>query len=409
MRLRNITIYGSLVVYQLERADDVGPFFERIYMKLIHLADLHIGKRVLGFPMLEEQEHILSKILDILDKEKPDAVMIAGDIYDKPIPSTDAILCFDDFLNKLVRRDVTIFAIAGNHDSPERLSFGSGLFKQSHVYFAPVFQGEISPITLQDEYGLINIYMLPFVKPSQVRSKFPESIIADYNDAVKTVIQHANINLQERNIILSHQFVTGAMRSESEELSIGGLDNVNAEVFNSFDYVALGHMHRPQSIERKEIRYAGSPLKYSFSEANNKKSVTILSFKEKGNVDIQEIDLLPKHDLKEIKGYYNDLVTKSYYASLNTEDYYHITLIDEEDIMDAMAKLRVIYKNLMKLDYDNTRTRANQAVEQLNEIDNKSPLELFASFYETQNNKPLNEEQSKWSKDIIKSIWEGRE
>jgi len=378
-------------------------------MKLIHLADLHIGKRVNEFPMLEDQEYILSKVLDIIDEEKPDAVMIAGDIYDKPVPSTDAILCFDDFLTKLVRRELMIFAIAGNHDSPERLSFGAGLFKKSHVYFAPVFQGEISPITLTDEYGPIDIYMLPFVKPSQIRSKFPEEAIHDYNDAVKVVIDHTKTDPKRRNLILSHQFVTGALRSESEEPAIGGLDNIDAQIFDAFDYVALGHMHRAQSVERKEIRYAGSPLKYSFSEADNKKSVTIAELKEKGILNIQQIPLLPKHDLKEIKGNYSDLVTKSYYDALNIEDYYHITLTDEEDIMDAMTKLRVIYKNLMKLDYDNTRTRTNQDIENPSGIDEKTPLELFSAFYEIQNNKPLNEEQRVLSEDMIKNIWEDKE
>ena len=358
--------------------------------------------------MLEEQEYILSKILDIIDEEKPDAVMIAGDVYDKPIPSTDAILCFDAFLTRLVRRNVMIFAIAGNHDSPERLSFGAGLFQQSHVYFAPVFQGEISPVTLKDKYGTVNIYMLPFVKPPQVRARFPQDVIADYNDAVNTIIQHSNINRQERNIMLSHQFVTGAIQSESEELSIGGLDNVNASAFDCFDYVALGHMHRPQSVERDEIRYAGSPLKYSFSEASNKKSVTVVDAKEKGRIEIRELPLRPKRDLVEIKGNYNDLVAKSFYEPLNTEDYFHITLTDEEDIIDVVKKLQVIYKNLMKLDYDNIRTRNNQTIENLNSINEKSPLELFASFYEIQNNKPLNEEQSALSTSMIQSIWEER-
>ncbi|NCB41911.1 MAG: exonuclease SbcCD subunit D [Clostridia bacterium] len=378
-------------------------------MKLIHLADLHIGKRVNEFPMLQEQEYILSKILDIIDQEKPDAVMIAGDIYDKPVPSTDAILCFDDFLTKLARRELMIFAIAGNHDSPERLSFGSGLFKKSHVYFAPVFQGEILPVRTTDDYGTVDIYMLPFVKPSQIRSKFPEEMIHDYNDAVRVVIEHTKTDPSSRNVILAHQFVTGALRSESEELAIGGLDNIDANLFDAFDYVALGHMHRAQSVKRKEIRYAGSPLKYSFSEATNKKSVTIVELKEKGQIEINEIPLFPKHDLKEIKGSYSALVEKAYYDSLNTEDYYHITLTDEEDVMDAMAKLRVIYKNLMKLDYDNTRTRTNQIIEKPNGIDEKTPLELFSAFYESQNNKPLNREQRILSENIIKSIWEDKE
>lgn len=398
-----------MVIQEIKRVDDVGPFSERVHMKFIHLADLHIGKRVNEFPMLEEQEFILSKILDIIDEEKPDAVMIAGDIYDKPVPSTDAVLCFDAFLTKLARREVTLFAIAGNHDSPERLSFGSGLFKQSHIYFAPVFKGPILPITMKDEHGPINIYLLPFVKPSQVRAKFPEETIADYNEAVNAVIKNTGIDITQRNILLAHQFVTGAMRSESEELSIGGLDNVNVDVFESFDYIALGHMHRPQSVGRKEVRYAGSPLKYSFSEAANKKSVSLVSIEEKGNIDIREIPLIPRRDLKEIKGFYKDIISKAFYDNLNMEDYFHITLTDEEDILDAMAKLRTQYKNLMKLDYDNIRTRSNQIIENPKGIAEKSPLELFAEFYEVQNNKPLNDEQSAFAESIMQTVWEGKE
>lgn len=378
-------------------------------MKLIHLADLHIGKRVNEFPMLQEQEFILSKILDIIDEEKPDAVMISGDIYDKPVPPTDAVLCFDDFLTKLARREIMLFAIAGNHDSQERLSFGAGLFKQNHIHFAPVFRGAISSIPLKDEHGPINIYLLPFVKPSQVRTKFPGETVTDYNDAVKAVIKNTSIDTSQRNIILAHQFVTGAVRSESEELSVGGVDNVNVDAFDLFDYVALGHMHRPQSVGREEVRYAGSPLKYSFSEASNKKSVTLVSIKEKGNVDIQEIPLIPRRDLVEIKGFYDDIISKTFYDKLNLDDYFHITLTDEEDILDAMSKLRTQYKNLMKLDYDNMRTRNNQIIENPKGVAEKSPLQLFAEFYEKQNNKPMSEEQSAFSENIMQAIWEDKE
>lgn len=392
-----------------KRADAVGPFFERIHMKLIHLADLHIGKRVNEFPMLEEQEFIFSEILDIIDAEKPDAVILAGDIYDKPVPSTDAVLCFDNFLTSLARREVTLFAIAGNHDSQERLSFGSGLFKQNRIYFAPVFRGVISPIKMTDDYGPMNVYLLPFVKPSQVRAKFPEEVIADYNEAVHAVIKHTDIDTKERNILIAHQFVTGAVQSESEELSIGGLDNVNVDVFDCFDYVALGHMHRPQNVGRKEVRYAGSPLKYSFSEAANKKSVTLVSIGEKGSVEIREIPLTPRRDLKEIKGKYDDIISKAFYGDFNMDDYFHITLTDEEDVLDAVTKLRTQYKNLMKLDYDNTRTRSNQMVENPKNIAEKSPLELFAEFYEIQNNKPMTDEQNAFSENIMQAIWEGKE
>ncbi len=377
-------------------------------MKLLHLADLHIGKRVNEFSMLEDQRYILIKILNITEEEQPGAILISGDIYDKSVPSAEAVTLFDDFLTRLSKKGAPIFIIGGNHDSQERLSFGAELLRDSRVYLAPAFNGSVAPVVLSDEYGELSIYMLPFVKPAFVRSAFPEEDIASYSDGVKTAIDHMNVNRLGRNVLLAHQFVTGAQGCESEEMAVGGLDNVDAAAFDPFDYVALGHMHGPQNIGRPTIRYAGSPLKYSFSEAGHCKSVLLVEMKEKGSIEIRTIPLLPKRDLKEIRGLYNDLVAKSYYTSLNTKDYYHITLLDEEDIMDAVAKLRVIYKNLMKLDYDNARTRHNQNIQGPGAIEKKSPLVLFGEFYELQNNKPMSPEQVELSKEIMEEIWEGQ-
>ena len=376
-------------------------------MKFIHLSDLHIGKRVNEFPMYEDQEYILTEIIKIIDNEKPDAVLIAGDIYDKSIPPSDAVTMFDAFLVLLSKRNLKVFVISGNHDSPERLSFCSRLIEKSGVYFSPVYNGHIAPVKLEDEYGEVNIYMLPFVKPANVRRFFDDREILSYTDAMEVAISEMNVNLESRNVLVTHQFVTGADRTESEEISVGGTDNVDVSVFDDFDYVALGHIHRPQNCLSKRVRYCGTPLKYSFSEANDKKSVTIVELKEKGSLEIRTADLVPKHEMREIKGKYEEITAKSFYENTTYQtDYMHITLTDEEDIPDGVGKLRTIYHNLMKLDYDNMRTRSNSQITGAQNIEEKSPLELFEDFYEMQNNQPMSEEQRDYISSLIESVWE---
>lgn len=376
-------------------------------MKFIHLSDLHIGKRVNEFPMYEDQEYILTEIIKIIDNEKPDAVLIAGDIYDKSIPPSDAVTMFDAFLVLLSKRNLKVFVISGNHDSPERLSFCSRLIEKSGVYFSPVYNGHIAPVKLEDEYGEVNIYMLPFVKPANVRRFFDDREILSYTDAMEAAISEMNVNRESRNVLVTHQFVTGADRTESEEISVGGTDNVDVSVFDDFDYVALGHIHRPQNCLSKRVRYCGTPLKYSFSEANDKKSVTIVELKEKGSLEIHTADLVPKHEMREIKGKYEEITAKSFYENTTYQtDYMHITLIDEEDIPDGVGKLRTIYHNLMKLDYDNMRTRSNSQITGAQNIEEKSPLELFEDFYEMQNNQPMSEEQRDYISSLIESVWE---
>lgn len=378
-------------------------------MKLIHLSDLHLGKRVNEFSMLEDQEYILIKILNIIDKEKPDGILIAGDVYDKSIPSVEAVQLLDSFLEKLAEKEQQVFLISGNHDSPERLDFASGLIEMSGIHIASVYQEKIRPFTMEDEYGPVNIYLLPFIKPAHVRSKFPDETVETYTDAVRVSVEHMEVDPAERNVIVTHQFVTGAVRSESEEISVGGSDNVDAYVFDVFDYVALGHIHGPQRIGRETVRYCGTPLKYSFSEVKHQKSVTVVELREKGNVEIRTVELIPKHDMRELRGSYQELTNKKNYEGTALEDYLHITLTDEEDVLDGMALLRTIYPNLMKLDYDNRRTRENQQIGQVNDIENKSPLQLFQEFYEKQNNQQMSHEQSAFSADLIERIWEGRE
>ena len=379
-------------------------------MKLIHLSDIHLGKRVNEFSMLEDQAHILKKILAVVDEEKPNGVLIAGDVYDKSVPSTEAVQLFDDFLVGLAERKLPVFIISGNHDSPERLSFANRLIDAVGIHLAPVYNGVVEPITLSDEYGPVNVYMLPFIKPAHVRGFFPDTEITGYSDAVAAAIGRMNIDKTQRNVLITHQFVTGAQRSDSEELSVGGTDNIGAEVFCDFDYVALGHIHGPQNMDSGRIRYCGSPLKYSFSEAAQQKSVTVAELKEKGTLEIHTVPLIPRRDMVELKGSYQQLTLREFYENTTyQEDYTHITLTDEEDIPDAVAKLRTVYHNLMKLDYDNTRTRHSAAISGAENVETRSPIDLFAEFYKLQNGLPMSAEQTELVASLIEKIWEGEE
>lgn len=378
-------------------------------MKFIHLSDLHIGKRVNEFSMIEDQKYILLEILSIIEKEEANAVLISGDIYDKSQPSNEAVNLFDEFIFRLSKLNVKTYIISGNHDSAEKLSFAYRFIEKSNVFISPVYNGEIKKHTLLDEWGKVNIYMLPFIKPINVKLQFEDEEISSYTDAIKVAIKHMDVNENERNIILSHQFVTGAIRSDSEEISLGGTDNVDVCAYDSFDYVALGHIHSPQKLVRDTVRYSGTPLKYSFSECRHNKSVTVVEMKEKGNVSITKIPLVPMRDLVEIKGKYDEVMAKSFYENLNTDkDYFHITLTNEEDVADALLKLRTVYKNIMKLDYDNKRTRAAATVG-TTVSQSKSPLELFDELYEMQNGAKPSEEQEAVLLSLIKEIWEGEQ
>lgn len=378
-------------------------------MKFIHLSDLHIGKRVNEYSMLEDQEYIFAQILDIIDKSNADAVIIAGDVYDKSVPIVEAVELFDKFLCSLAERNLYVFVISGNHDSPERIAFGGRLMTANKIYISPVYNGKIEPIVLNDEFGEINVYMLPFIKPANVRRFFGEAEINSYTDAIKTAIDNMNVDTAKRNILVTHQFITGSDRTESEDVSVGGTDNVDVSVFDDFDYVALGHIHRAQKCTRDTVRYSGSPLKYSFSETNDKKTITTVEIGKKGSINIYFEELKPLRDLKEIRGTYNELMQKSFYENTTYEnDYMHITLTDEDDVPDAIGKLRTVYKKLMKLDYDNKRTQSNSIIESDLNAESKSPLTLFAEFYTLQNNSELNENQKEFISKLIEEIWEDK-
>ena len=375
-------------------------------MRFIHLSDLHLGKRLNEFSMLEDQEYILKEILGVVDDEKPQAVIIAGDVYDKSIPSAEAMQLFDDFLCSLAKRKLQVLVISGNHDSPERLSFASRLIDLSGVHISQVYNGAVMPIELPDEHGKVNFYMLPYIKPVHVRSKFPDELIDSYNDAVRVAVEKMEIDPSERNVLITHQFVTGAMRSESEEISVGGADNIDAGLFNDFDYVALGHIHGPQNIGSERVRYCGTPLKYSFSEASHVKSVTVVDIGAKGELTVRTVPLVPMHDMRELRGSYWELTLKENYEGTATDDYVRVTLTDEEDIPDVMGKLRAIYPNIMNVAYDNKRTRAKTEIEDLEDAEHKSPLDIFGELYEKQNGQPMSGEQTAFMKELIERIWE---
>lgn len=375
-------------------------------MRFLHLSDLHIGKKVNEISMAEEQKYILRRILEVIDNEGVESVLIAGDIYDKSVPSSEAVLIFDEFLTNLADRKLSVFVISGNHDSPERIAFGNRLMKECSVYMSPVFNGNVMPVKLKDEYGIINIYMLPFIKPANVKKIYPDAKADSYSDAVKFVIDSMDVNMNERNIIIAHQLVTGAARCDSEDISVGGMDNVDASVFEPFDYVALGHLHGPQSILRDTLRYPGTPLKYSFSEMSHIKSLTLVDMLGKGNISIDTSHILvPQHDMREIRGKYMEVTDRNFYIGTDTEDYLHVILEDEEDVPDAVGRLRSIYPNIMKLDYDNLRTRKNNDIDNAGEPERKSPMELIEEFFRMQNNSEMNSGQREMVLGLIEEIW----
>lgn len=376
-------------------------------MKFVHLSDLHVGKIVNEISLIEEQRHVFLQILKSIKDIKPNGVIIAGDIYDKSMPSAQAVEVLDEFFTSLSQLNTPVFIISGNHDSPERLGFGSRLIEDKNIFIYSIFSGGLKKHTLEDEHGKVNVYLLPFVKPAVVRP-FYEEEITTYENAVETVIKHAGINKAERNLLVAHQFITGSgvqpSRSDSENVSVGGVDNIDASVFKDFDYVALGHLHTPQHVGRKTVRYCGSPYKYSFSECRKEKSVTVVELLEKGNVEISLVPLVPQKDLREIKGKLSELTDESVYTQTNTQDYMHVTLTDEEEIMDPLGKLRRIYPNLMKLDFQNARTKRNQTIKAAKEIEQKSKPELFAQFYQLQNNKQPSQQEMSIVEEIFTAL-----
>ena len=397
---------------------------EVLKVKLIHTADLHIGKSVCEHSMLDEQRYILASILDVVKREKPDAFLIAGDVYDKSVPSAEAVAVLDDFLVRLSETGTKVFVLSGNHDSAERIAFGGRLMQSRGVYVSPVYSGEFMPVTLKDDLGEVDVWSLPFVRPATVRacleSDEQRAQVTDYTSAMRMAIAQMHFTPGRRNVLLAHQFVTGAERSESEE-NVGGLDNVDASVFEGFDYVALGHIHKPQNVAKDEagvarVRYSGTPLKYSLSEASHKKSLTVIELGVKADaslseIEIREIPLTSKHDVREIRGTFAELVSPEFQRkqlanSFKLDDYVYVKLTDENDVPDAALKLRGIYPNLMMLDYDNERTRGQRITVGEGKVEQKTPMELFGEFFSDMTKRDLNDEESEFVRDIIEGIWE---
>ena len=433
-------------------------------MKLLHLADLHIGKRVHEYSMLEEQKHALAQALRMAEEHKVDAVLIAGDVYDKNIPTIEGVRLLDTFLTELKARKIPTFIISGNHDSAERLSFGRHLLENAEIYLSGTYEEEILKRTLTDEFGEVDIYLLPFLKPQQIEVAEGEEKPKDYTEAVRLVLGRLNINKNNRNILLAHQFVGGfgaePFRTDSETQSVGGVDMVDYRVFEEFDYVALGHLHGAQQVGRETVRYAGSPVKYSFSEVRQEKSATLIDIRKKhfqtaqnktGNssnnsnnnnnsstdnnrnssinnsndkrsndtnintirenftdITIEKLPFIPIHDMREIKGTLEQLTSPEILSESDCNDYMHITLTDEEEIYDVFGKLRAVYPNVMLLDFDNKRTRA-AGVEALAGavMKEKSTMELFREFFEKQTGSGLSELQEQIMTDVIEKTTEG--
>ena len=369
-------------------------------MRFLHLSDLHLGRRLYDLSLLEDQRFILEQILKLLDEKNADGVLLAGDLYDKAVPAAEAVTLLDWFLTELAGRDLPVFLVSGNHDSPERLAFGAHLLESNRIHISPVFQGAVPPVELADSEGSVRVYLLPFLKPVHVRRVYPEAQIETYTDAVRTVLEHWDLDPNCRNVLVAHQLVTGAMRCESESLSIGGLDDVDAGVFAAFDYVALGHLHSPQFVGKDgRIRYCGTPLAYSFSEAGQEKSVTWVDLGEKGQVDVTVQALSPLHPVRTLRGRFSELMEEK------SEDYLLVQLTDEDDVPNALARLRTAYPNLLRMEYDNRRTRASRTLEPVREP-TLSPLELLEDFYRLRNDQPMGQNQRYLAAALMREIWE---
>lgn len=364
-------------------------------LKLLHLSDLHLGRRLHNVSLLEDQQVILDQILAIARDEAVDAVLLAGDVYDKPVPPVEAVALLDRFLTSLSDLGCAVLAISGNHDSPERLAFGSALLGSSRVYVAPVFEGAAPPVTLEDDMGPVRFYLLPFLKPVHVRRVYPEAAAETYTEAVETVVGRWKPDPAVRNVLIAHQLVTGAARSESELLSIGGLDNVDAGAFAGFDYVALGHLHRAQNVG-PGLRYAGSPLAYAFSEGDQVKSVTLVELGGKGTVTVTAKPLTPLHPVRSLRGGLEELLQGT------SEDYLRITLTDS-DLPNTFARLQSRYPNLLKLEY---AAQAAGTLPEAGALPVQSPLELLAQFYESRWDAPMSEDQRTLARRLMEEIWE---
>lgn len=394
-------------------------------MKFFHISDLHIGKRVCGFSMLEDQRFILNQIAELAQEHRPDGIWIAGDLYDKSVPSGEAVELADAFLYRFAQLNIPVWVISGNHDSAERVAYGGRMMEQAGIHVSRVFDGTMQKYTIDGE-EMVDIYLLPFVRPSQVRRFYPDCEMETTQQAVEVILQHTKLDKSRRNVLLMHQFLAGAAVCESEEISVGGSDQVDASVAADFDYVALGHLHGPQKVGRECVRYCGSPLKYSFSEANHRKSVTVVEFRKaddgtlertksgedwifenkksrQESVRLSVIPLKPLHDMRKIRGPIDQLLSPQVYESADRNDYLHVTLTDQKEILDAIGRLRDVYPNIMRLDFEAGKQEVQEAEEV--RLEEKTPEELFAEFFLRQNGFEMSDEQ----RELVSGLWKGGE
>ncbi len=374
----------------------------RITVKFIHIADLHLGKRMNDISLLEDQQFVLKQIVNIAEGEKADAVLIAGDVYDKTTPTGEAMTAFNDFLTGLSGRGIKVFVIGGNHDSDRRISYFSSLIKGAGIYVSEKFNAKLQSFAAEDEFGELYIHLLPFIKPINVRSFYPDEKIDSYDNAIEAVLKNSSVDIKSRNILLCHQFITGGEACDSEELSIGGLDNVSSGLFEAFDYVALGHLHKAQKVSRETLRYAGSPLKYSFSEIQHKKSVAVVNIGKKcdnkAEISIELVPLKPLHEVREVKGSLGEIMKTDY-----SEDYVKVTVTDEIVPPDARITVGMVFPNMMSFGVQNSRTDSSDTeLQGAEKLEEKPVTELFSDFYRLQNNDvPPTEEHLAFLQKII--------
>lgn len=349
-------------------------------MKFMHISDLHLGRRIFNFDLLDDQKIMLGQLLDIAREQQVDGVLIAGDVYNRAAPSAEAMTAFSSFVCSLAAENIPAYIISGNHDSAERVSYFSDILKTCGVHVSEQFDGRLQGITLSDAHGPLTVHLLPFIKPVNVRKFYPEEKIESYEDAVRIVLQNSPLDTSQRNLLVAHQFIMGAQPCESEERMIGGLEEISASLFDDFDYVALGHLHGPQKVGRPEVRYCGSPLKYSFSEVNHKKSVTIVELCEKGSVEISTLPIDQPHEMREVKGGFEELINRPY-----SEDYMRVVLTDELPRPDAQVALLTVFPNMMRFAVENSKTSTDVEVNSIAQLESRTPLELFSDFYTSQN------------------------
>ena len=377
-------------------------------MKLIHTSDLHIGRRLGEYSLIDDQRAMLEGLLDIIREETPDALLIAGDIYDKTVPSAEAVGLLDDFLTEAASL-TAVLLISGNHDSPERIAFGGRLMAESGLHVCGVYDGQTHRITFRDDWGEVHVYLLPFIRPADVRRFFPDADTDSYDAAYAAAIDALDIDAGVRNVIVSHQFVMGGERSESETVSVGGTDAVQMGHLSAFTYAALGHLHRAQTLHTPQggtVRYSGSPTAYAVSEAEDEKSVSVVTLCERGSCTVALRPLVPYRRIVRLRGTYDMLMAREFYRDTDYQkSYVQITLTDEEDIPDALYRLRTVYPYLLRLEYDNTRTRAEQNFDALSDAGSMNPGELFSAFYRAQNGEEMDVEMQAHMDGLIARLW----